>query len=649
MCRIRSGRCSFSSSTPTSTARPLTCSTPDGRRLAVTPTFRLKASPTEHPAPSAAAGTGGHQSLDPFVALSHVAAVTTDLKLLTYLAVLPYRNPASLAKSCNGRQALQWALHLGSAPGISRRSTCWRRLPSATAVRRALDVMPLHWSGEPFDYEALQLPRHHRRLHRCRSRSCLDRGNAKLTLRRGRTRPGMDAADGPAGMFDRSLPEVLRRRHRACRCCDLAGDRFADLDIACVHRRHGLRPVDRCRAAPARSGVCVRSARRGWSPGPTESTCGRSSRKASPTYLVTATEPGHHLRLAVAYAAALPCSWPTTQVQAVHRYWRPASNSAGHLRICRRCFRRGLVALGWPASRRARRRPACAAMFQTLWTSTSDPRAVLDLEILVPVLLVFALIADELLPGLPVATTCGPGFLRPTPQRPASLRTCLEPDGDGYRLHGQKVWSTFGHLSQRSVLLAPGGPGTGTDDGAGRSRPARRRRAPGYRAEDGENPGVFDGAFVPKARHRRARQGWAVACTCSSGNAGVGVDPAGPFPQATRATRCRSPSPHRHAASIGHRLHLMSARLHRETVGAWPARDSWPRGLRRQVVAHRCRDGDVEHHPRAHRSAIRRRPRTALARLRVLLQPRCADLRRLARDPTHAGRPASAGDAEGLR
>ena len=55
---------------------------------------------TEHPAPSAKwLATGGHQSLDPFAALSHVAAVTSQLRLLTYLAVLPYRNPASLAKS----------------------------------------------------------------------------------------------------------------------------------------------------------------------------------------------------------------------------------------------------------------------------------------------------------------------------------------------------------------------------------------------------------------------------------------------------------------------------------------------------------------------------------------------------------------------
>ena len=55
---------------------------------------------TEHPVPGLAGSqSGGHQSLDPFVALSHVAAVTTVLRLLTYLVVVPYRNPFLLAKS----------------------------------------------------------------------------------------------------------------------------------------------------------------------------------------------------------------------------------------------------------------------------------------------------------------------------------------------------------------------------------------------------------------------------------------------------------------------------------------------------------------------------------------------------------------------
>ena len=49
---------------------------------------------TEHPAPSASwLETGGHQSLDPFVALAAAAGVTRTLALVTNLSVIPYRNP----------------------------------------------------------------------------------------------------------------------------------------------------------------------------------------------------------------------------------------------------------------------------------------------------------------------------------------------------------------------------------------------------------------------------------------------------------------------------------------------------------------------------------------------------------------------------
>lgn len=113
---------------------------------------------TEHPAPSSKwLGAGGHQTLDPFVALGHVAAVTSRIRLLTYLTVVPYRNPLLLAKSAatvdklsNGR------LILGVGTGYLRGE--FRALGMEFEDRNArfdeaLDVLPLHWSGEPFDYE----------------------------------------------------------------------------------------------------------------------------------------------------------------------------------------------------------------------------------------------------------------------------------------------------------------------------------------------------------------------------------------------------------------------------------------------------------------------------------------------------------------
>lgn len=55
---------------------------------------------TEHPAPSLKwLERGGHASLDPLAALAFCAAATTRLRLLTYLLVLPYRNPLQMAKT----------------------------------------------------------------------------------------------------------------------------------------------------------------------------------------------------------------------------------------------------------------------------------------------------------------------------------------------------------------------------------------------------------------------------------------------------------------------------------------------------------------------------------------------------------------------
>jgi probable F420-dependent oxidoreductase len=55
---------------------------------------------TEHPMPGNEwLATGGHDALDPFVALAFAAATSPRLRLLTNLTVLPYRNPFLLAKT----------------------------------------------------------------------------------------------------------------------------------------------------------------------------------------------------------------------------------------------------------------------------------------------------------------------------------------------------------------------------------------------------------------------------------------------------------------------------------------------------------------------------------------------------------------------
>lgn len=55
---------------------------------------------TDHPAPSHRwLQAGGHDALDPFVALGVVAAVTERLRLVPNILVLPYRNPFLVAKA----------------------------------------------------------------------------------------------------------------------------------------------------------------------------------------------------------------------------------------------------------------------------------------------------------------------------------------------------------------------------------------------------------------------------------------------------------------------------------------------------------------------------------------------------------------------
>jgi probable F420-dependent oxidoreductase len=198
---------------------------------------------TEHPAPSAKwLEHGGHQTLDPFVALAHASAVTSRIRLLTYLAVVPYRNPLMLAKAAatldrvsNGR------FTLGVGTGYLKSEFFAVGADFATRNARfdeALDVLPLAWSGEPFsytgsDFEAREVV--------CRPASVQQPipiwigGNAQLTMRR-------VAARAQGWMPMTTTPEVAataRTPHvglddlgeRIARVRADAGDRGAAIDV----------------------------------------------------------------------------------------------------------------------------------------------------------------------------------------------------------------------------------------------------------------------------------------------------------------------------------------------------------------------------------------------------------------------------------
>jgi probable F420-dependent oxidoreductase len=112
---------------------------------------------TEHPAPGSRwLENGGHQSLDPFIALGHAAAVTERMLLLTYLSVAAYRNPLLLAKSATTVDRLsggRFVLGLGAGYQKSEFFALGAGFDErGPLLDEALEVLPLHWSGEPFSY-----------------------------------------------------------------------------------------------------------------------------------------------------------------------------------------------------------------------------------------------------------------------------------------------------------------------------------------------------------------------------------------------------------------------------------------------------------------------------------------------------------------
>lgn len=113
---------------------------------------------TEHPAGGARwLQGGGHQTLDPFVALGGAATVTERIRLLTYLAVLPYRNPMLLAKAATTVDRLSnGRFILGVGNGYLKAEFAALGVDfeeRSVLFEETLDVLPLHWSGESFDYE----------------------------------------------------------------------------------------------------------------------------------------------------------------------------------------------------------------------------------------------------------------------------------------------------------------------------------------------------------------------------------------------------------------------------------------------------------------------------------------------------------------
>jgi probable F420-dependent oxidoreductase len=113
---------------------------------------------TDHPAPTAKwLRAGGHDALDPFVALSFCAAITERIRLIPNIVVLPYRHPLVVAKMVATLDTLsRGRFTLAVATGYLRGE--YRALGVDFEQRNALfdqavEVIRGVWSNDEFTYE----------------------------------------------------------------------------------------------------------------------------------------------------------------------------------------------------------------------------------------------------------------------------------------------------------------------------------------------------------------------------------------------------------------------------------------------------------------------------------------------------------------
>jgi probable F420-dependent oxidoreductase len=113
---------------------------------------------TEHPAPSQRwRERGGHDALDPFVALAVMSSPTSRLRLLTNLTVVPYRNPFLLAKATATLDVLSGGrLTVGAGVGYMKSEFAALGVDFETRNQRFdeyLEVLKLAWTGRTVDYQ----------------------------------------------------------------------------------------------------------------------------------------------------------------------------------------------------------------------------------------------------------------------------------------------------------------------------------------------------------------------------------------------------------------------------------------------------------------------------------------------------------------
>ena len=148
---------------------------------------------TDHPAPSRKwLEGGGHESFDPYAALTCVAAATSTLKLMTRLIVVPYRNPLLQARSMMTVDVLSGGRSI-FVLGVGYLRSEFLALGVNFEERNALfdeavEVMKGVWANETFEYPGM----HFKSVGQCMVPTVVQKphpplwlgGNAKKTLER---------------------------------------------------------------------------------------------------------------------------------------------------------------------------------------------------------------------------------------------------------------------------------------------------------------------------------------------------------------------------------------------------------------------------------------------------------------------------------
>jgi probable F420-dependent oxidoreductase len=113
---------------------------------------------TDHPAPTQRwLEAGGHDAVDPFVAMGYAAARTTTLRLIPNVVVLPYRNPFVVAKSGATLDLLSGGrFTLAVGVGYLKREFTALGVDfdeRAALFEEALEVIRGIWTTDDFSYE----------------------------------------------------------------------------------------------------------------------------------------------------------------------------------------------------------------------------------------------------------------------------------------------------------------------------------------------------------------------------------------------------------------------------------------------------------------------------------------------------------------